>query len=215
MRLDSIRRAVWAAAGAELGLVADLARVPTRHAVLDGRKASSHVLLVPLQLSGVSQTPAAARHTAVLLASAGLTFVVPSQHSARSHAPAAARQTAVFGLTASGGQFGPEPLQVSALSHAPAAARHTPPVAKPSGGQTPALHVSATSQGPAAGRQGLPFGSFAVQLSRVSLHDSAQFVSPSGPGHGLPEWTLHVPPPHVSVPLQKSPSLHATLLFVC
>src|SRR5262245_59720420 len=55
--------------------------------------------------------------------------------------------------------------------------------------------------------QGEPFGSGAVQLSVVSLHDSLQLPSPSGPGHGFPGCTLQVPPLQVSAPLQKMPSL--------
>jgi hypothetical protein len=79
--------------------------------------------------------------------------------------------------------------------------------------QTPdALHVSAPLQ-KAPSLHALKFGSFAVQLPAASLQLSAQFPSPSGPGQGLPAW-LQVPPPHVSVPLQKIPSLHDTVLFV-
>jgi hypothetical protein len=54
-----------------------------------------------------------------------------------------------------------------------------------------------------------PFGSAALQLSAPSSHDSAQFASPSAPAHGSPVWALQLPPLHVSVPLQKSPSVHA------
>jgi hypothetical protein len=74
--------------------------------------------------------------------------------------------------------------------------------------QTPAVHMSSVvSAFPSL--QSEPLASARVQLFSASLHDSAQFASPSGPGHGLPEWTLHVPLLHVSDPLQYIPSLHA------
>ena len=35
-------------------------------------------------------------------------------------------------------------------------------------------------------------------LAEVSLHDSAQLLSPSTPGQVAPEWSLQRPPEHVS-----------------
>ena len=52
-----------------------------------------------------------------------------------------------------------------------------------------------------------PFVSAAVQLSEASLHDSEQFESPSGPGHGLPACAVQAPDEQVSAPLQNNPSL--------
>src|SRR5437879_10380819 len=80
--------------------------------------------LVPSQLSGTSQTPAAARHSRVAgwKASAGQSSLTPSQLSATSHGPAGGRQTPV--LLASAGHAAPAPAQVSAGPHAPAEARH-------------------------------------------------------------------------------------------
>ena len=79
---------------------------------------------------------------------------------APSHTPADARHTVPSGLTPSGGQSGPDPSQLSLWSHdSPVlAARHTIPVLKASGGQVPLVpvHVSATSQTPAAVRHELP-----------------------------------------------------------
>jgi len=77
----------------------------------------------------------------------------------------------------------------------------------------PALQVSVVHGLPSSAHA-LPFGSAAVQESEVSLHDSAQLASPSGPGHGSPECT-HDPPLQVSTPLQKSPSSQDTVLFRC
>ena len=51
--------------------------------------------------------------------------------------------------------------------------------------QLPPLQVSAPLQN-SESLQALPFGSGARQLSFVSLHDSLQLPSPSGPGQGLP-----------------------------
>jgi hypothetical protein len=48
----------------------------------------------------------------------------------------------------------------------------------------------------------LPAGSCAVQFFPASLQLSEQFPSPSGPGQGLPVWTLQAPAEQVSVPLQ-------------
>jgi len=53
--------------------------------------------------------------------------------------------------------------------------------------------------------QAAPLGSLAEQLSRASLHDSAQLASPSGPGHGLPA-LVQAPLKHWSAPVQKRPS---------
>lgn len=72
----------------------------------------------------------------------------------------------------------------------------------------PALHVSAPLQNKPS-LQAEPLGSAAVQLSEASLQDSAQFPSPSGPGHGFPVCTLQAPALHVSAPLQYRPSLQA------
>src|SRR5262245_56249753 len=94
-----------------------------------------------------------------------------------------------------------------------APSQQTPPLqGVRSGTGLPPAHEPLPSQAPPV-LQGLPLqadppGSGAVQLRAASLHDSAQFVSPSGPGQGLPTWPLHAPPAHVSAPLQKRPSLH-------
>src|SRR5437773_2709804 len=79
----------------------------------------------PSQVSARSHTPAAARHTTVLLPSAGHAPLVPSQLSATSHTPAAGRHSTVAGWKVSAGQSALSPSQLSARSHGPAAARHT------------------------------------------------------------------------------------------
>src|SRR5258705_6951563 len=95
--------------------------------------------LVPVQLSGRSHTPAAARHTvpASTRASAGQSSCSPSQLSASSQAPAAGRQTAV--LLVSAGQAGLSPSQNSGRSHTPAPARQRAPPRPPRCSQAPGL----------------------------------------------------------------------------
>src|SRR5439155_1054748 len=112
-------------------------------------------LLTPSHVSATSQSPAAARQTAVLFPSAGQAVPDPSQTSSSSQTPAAARQSVpafpaacwhasfvpshrsvvqTFPSSApavplvsfaSAGQASPDPVQLSATSHSPAAARQT------------------------------------------------------------------------------------------
>jgi hypothetical protein len=70
----------------------------------------------------------------------------------------------------------------------------------------PAVHTSPTVHW-SASVQPEPSGSGAVQAFAASEHVSAQLPSPSGPGHGVPACKAHVPRTHVSVPLQKMPSV--------
>src|SRR5437667_437260 len=86
-------------------------------------------VLVPVQLSARSHSPAAARHTvpAGLIASAGQVALDPVQLSAASHTSTAARQTVLDDRKASAGQVVLVPVQGSAASQCPAAARHTVP----------------------------------------------------------------------------------------
>ena len=70
----------------------------------------------------------------------------------------------------------------------------------------PDEHESAPSQNTPF-VQAAPSGSAALQLSDVSLQDSAQSPSPSGPRQPLPRWTLQVPPKHWSMPVQNKPSV--------
>src|SRR5439155_476986 len=98
------------------------------HCVPGGWKAlAGQSLFTPSQFSATSQTPAAARQTAVLLASAGQAALLPVQCSATSQTPAAARHSTLEGLKASVGQALLTPSQTSAGSQAPAEARHTVP----------------------------------------------------------------------------------------
>ena len=66
--------------------------------VEEAKVLAGQLLLTPSQNSAESHTPAEARHTAVLLASAGHGALEPVQFSARSHAPADGRQTVALDL---------------------------------------------------------------------------------------------------------------------
>src|SRR5438874_2528069 len=114
-------------------------------------------LPTPSQFSSTSQMPAAARQTAVLLASAGQSTLEPSQSSSRSQTPAARRQGVPATVTSSAGQSSAPPSQVSSTSQTPAAARHTA-VLLASAGQSTLVpsQSSSRSQTPAARGQGVP-----------------------------------------------------------
>ena len=79
------------------------------------------VLLDPSQVSAVSQTPAEARQTVVLdaTASPGHAALAPVQDSATSQAPVAARHSVPEPTRTSAGQSLLDPLQLSATSQAP------------------------------------------------------------------------------------------------
>lgn len=78
--------------------------------------------------------------------------------------------------------------------------------------QSPAWHASPTLQN-VPSLQSEPFGSAALHdPPEASVQLSAQFPSPSAPGQGLPACTTQAPAAlHLSVPLQKVPSLHTVL----
>jgi hypothetical protein len=80
--------------------------------------------------------------------------------------------------------------------------------------QDPPLQVSAPLQ-KSPSLQPVPFGSGAVHALAPSLQDAEQFPSFVLSGvHGSPACSEQPPPLHVSLPLQKTPSLQAAELFV-
>src|SRR5262245_25146540 len=81
------------------------------------------LLPTPSHCSRMSQTPAAGRQTAELLASAGHAGPDPVQVSAVSQTPAAARQVKLVGRNTWAGQASFTPSQFSAMSQIPAEAR--------------------------------------------------------------------------------------------
>jgi hypothetical protein len=115
--------------------------------------------------------------------------------------------------------FGSAAVQLSSDSLHDVAQFESPVVSGRHGSPTcavhaPLAHVSAPLQNsPSVHAE--PFGSAALQLSDVSLHDSEQFESPSAPGHGLPACVEQLPAAHVSAPLQNNPSSQEAVLFGC
>src|SRR5262245_48893400 len=96
--------------------------VPVGAKVLAGQ-----VVLVPVQTSARSHSPAAGRHTVPALpAGCWQVTAVPSQRSAVHGLPSSVHAVSA-GWRASAGQAGAVPEQVSATSHSPALCRHTVP----------------------------------------------------------------------------------------
>src|SRR6266481_169849 len=159
-------------------------------------------VLVPVQLSARSHSPAAARHTvpAALRASAGQVALVPVQFSAASHRSTAARQTVLEGRKASAGQVVLVPVQVSAASQGPAAARQTVPAFPAGCVQVLVLpsHLSRV-QGLASAVQAVPAGCLASvgQVALVPVQVSATSHSPAAARHTAPAFPagcVHVAP---------------------
>src|SRR5438132_1258081 len=140
----------------------------------------------PSQLSGVSQGPAAGRHTAVLLVSPGQSGRVPVHASATSQSPAAGRHTVVEGLKPSAGQLSCTPSHCSASSQGPADDRHTAMLLASAGHAGPVpVHFSAMSHSPDAGRHTVVEGlkPSAGQLSWTPSHCSAASQGPAEDRH--------------------------------
>jgi hypothetical protein len=118
-----------------------------------------HALLVPVQVSVTSQTPADERQTAPALpAGCWQKSLDPLQVSVVHGFPSSV-QAVPFGSLASGGQGALVPVQFSVRSHSPPEARHTVVEdLKTSVGHVLLVPVqtSATSQMPAEERHGLP-----------------------------------------------------------
>lgn len=102
-------------------------------------------------------------------------------------------------------------LQLSAQFASPSAPGHGLPTCPL---QTPPLQVSAPLQNRPSS-QGVPLESALVQESEASLQDSAQLLSPSGPGQGAPTCCVQAPAAQVSAPLQNRPSSQAAVLAGC
>src|SRR5207248_3267032 len=128
-----------------------------RQMVVVGSKASfGQTVLVPVQLSATSQTPATARHS-VPACPAGCwqPLLVPSHSSLLQGFPSSVHAVPA-GTLSSAGQAGPVPGQLSAASHSPATPRQRVVAgSKASGGQVSLdpSQVSATSHTSAVGRQ--------------------------------------------------------------
>jgi hypothetical protein len=152
---------------------------------------------VPLQTSGTSQAPAAARHVVPAGATVSAhTIDAPVQVSATSQLDTAGRQTVPAGTSASGGHATELPVQRSTASQLSAALRHTTPAPT----SVSAGHVnddpsqtSAMSHGPLAFRQIVP-AIAAVSSGHSGLAPVHRSVTPQIPIGGR-----HVTPFPISV----------------
>src|SRR3989442_742251 len=98
------------------------------HAVPFVLKASvGQVVLVPVQVSATSHSPAAARHTVPAFPAGCVQVLVLPSHWSRVQGFVSGVQAVPAGCLASVGQGGLAPVPGSATSHSPAAARHTAP----------------------------------------------------------------------------------------
>src|SRR5437773_925453 len=103
-----------------------------------------HAVLVPVQVSATSHSPAAARHTVPAFPAGCVQVVVLASHRSTVHGLVSSVPAV---LMASAGQAVLVPVQVSAMSHPPTAARHTVPAFPAAcvhvGAPTVPLHTSA------------------------------------------------------------------------
>src|SRR2546427_12416417 len=98
------------------------------HAVPFALKVSvGQVVLVPVQVSATSHSPAATRHTAPAFPAGCVQVLVLPSHWSRVQGLVSGVQAVPAGFLASVGQVVLVPVQVSAMSHSAAAARHTAP----------------------------------------------------------------------------------------
>src|SRR5207247_853116 len=178
---------------------------PSHSSALQGLPSSVHAVpaavlastgqavLVPVQFSAGSHSPADARQRAPLLpAGCWQASLEPSHSSALQGLPSSV-QAVPAGLLASAGHVGADPVQFSAGSHSPAENRQV----VVAGSNASAGHVvlvpvqfSSTSQGPAAARQtapALPAGCWQALL--LPSHSSVLHGFPSSV-HAVPAGVL-------------------------
>src|SRR5438477_128662 len=94
---------------------------------LGWKRSVGQVVLVPVQLSARSHSPAAARHTAPAFPAGWVHVALEPLHTSVVHTLPSSVQVVPLALKTSVGQAVVTPSQVSARSHSPAAARHTVP----------------------------------------------------------------------------------------
>src|SRR5207249_9104642 len=134
--------------------------------VFGATPSGGHVVLVPVQVSGTSQSPADGRHTAPALPAGWVQAGEPTGplHWSVVHTFPSSVHAVPADLTTSAGQFGPFPGQDAAMSHSFTAARQVKVEGwKGAAGQVELLpvQVSAMSHAPAAARHTVPAGFFA------------------------------------------------------
>src|SRR5438445_5853440 len=170
------------------GLLSAVHAVPLAFLASDGQ-----ALLVPVQVSARSHSPAAARHSVPAWPAGCWQATLLPSHWSRVHGLPSSVHAVPLVFLASAGQAWPAtPLQVSARSHSPAATRHTVPLAATtSAGQlllTPS-QVSAgshTSPEPARHTKVLGCTASAGQVVLVPVHVSATSHTPEAARHTIP-----------------------------
>src|SRR6266446_939180 len=155
------------------------------HAVPFALKVSvGQAVLVPVQLSATSHSPATARHTVPAFPAGCVHVALVPLHTSMVHTLPSSVQVVPLALKTSVGQAVLLPVQVSATSHSAAAARQTVPAAlMASAGQLALVPVqfSATSHTPAEARQTVleDRNASAGQLALVPVQFSATSHTPA------------------------------------
>src|SRR5439155_38526 len=170
-----------------------------RHCVLeDANPSAGQVVLVPVQVSPTSQTPADHRPPPLPLPAGCWQVTFVPSHRSSVHALPSEVHAVPLAFLASVGQLGPFPEQFSARSHSSAATRHTVlEERKPSAGQLPLdpLQVSCMSQLPAEGRHTVPA---ATKVQVVVQHDMLEPLAvPSS--HCSPAVVSTLPSPQTDI----------------
>src|SRR2546425_9171379 len=129
------------------------------HAVPFALKVSvGQAVLVPVQLSAMSHSPATARHTVPPFPAGCVHVALVPLHTSMVHTLPSSVQVVPLALKTSVGQAVLLPVQVSATSHSAAAARQTVPAAlTASAGQlalVPVQFSAARSEGRRVGKEG-------------------------------------------------------------
>src|SRR5438093_2401246 len=168
------------------GLVSAVHAVPA-----DCLASAGQVVLVPVQFSATSHSPAAARHTAPAFPAGCVHVALVPLHTSVVQALPSSVQVVPLALKTSVGQAVVTPPQVSAKSHSPAAARHTVPADLiASAGQVALVPVqfSAASHRSTAARQTVLEGrkALAGQVVLVPVQVSAASQGPAAARHTEP-----------------------------
>ncbi len=142
--------------------VASHSSTEARQTVVDDlNESTGHVVLVPVQTSATSQTPADGRHVVPALPAGWVQALLDPSHTSVLHGLPSSVQVVPAGTLSSVGHAALDPVQFSVRSHSPPDARQIVVLgSNPSAGHAPLVPVqlSATSQMPATGRHTVVLG---------------------------------------------------------
>ena len=184
---------------------------------------AGQIVLVPSQVSAVSQTPAEPRHIAPAFPAGCWQTGLDPSHRSTVHGLPSSLHAMPAATSTSAGQLGPVPVQNSAAaSHSPDTGRHSTELGWKSSAGQPALdpvHVSATSHTSTAGRQTVVLGMKALSGQIVLVPSQVAATSqPSGPAArqtvpALPAVCMQAPlPSHWSTVHALPSSVHGLAL---